>query len=263
MSRLVAWMAPLLVPISAHAGVTFNGICVNGGSTTQAACSSSLSGTAGNSVTLNAQNDATLKVKISAWQANQSTGAITSAYLGAYTGGFGVTGSGDMGWSNYQWVAGGGGQHQIDNTGGYTDFVLLQFNSAVHIDGGTLNLYGLDGYADDSDASVWNGSALTPSTWNGAVALSSMPTTNWSTTLGNSNSGYRDLSSTGFSQVWLVSASVLSTSRDDGFKLAGLAVTRQIPAVPEPATWAMMILGFGMVGASLRRRAAATSTAIA
>lgn len=27
-----------------------------------------------------------------------------------------------------------------------------------------------------------------------------------------------------------------------------------IPAVPEPATWAMMLLGFGAVGASLRRR---------
>lgn len=26
-------------------------------------------------------------------------------------------------------------------------------------------------------------------------------------------------------------------------------------AVPEPATWAMMILGFGLVGTSLRRRA--------
>ena len=29
------------------------------------------------------------------------------------------------------------------------------------------------------------------------------------------------------------------------------------PAVPEPATWAMMILGFGVVGYSLRRRSAA------
>lgn len=30
------------------------------------------------------------------------------------------------------------------------------------------------------------------------------------------------------------------------------------PAVPEPATWAMLITGFGLVGASLRRRARAT-----
>jgi len=31
-------------------------------------------------------------------------------------------------------------------------------------------------------------------------------------------------------------------------------------AVPEPGTWALMILGFGLAGASLRRRAAATVT---
>jgi hypothetical protein len=28
-----------------------------------------------------------------------------------------------------------------------------------------------------------------------------------------------------------------------------------IPVIPEPATWAMMIMGFGLIGASLRRRA--------
>jgi hypothetical protein len=31
-------------------------------------------------------------------------------------------------------------------------------------------------------------------------------------------------------------------------------------AVPEPGTWALMIAGFGLAGASLRRRAAATVT---
>jgi len=29
-----------------------------------------------------------------------------------------------------------------------------------------------------------------------------------------------------------------------------------VPAVPEPATWAMMILGFGFVGAAMRQRRA-------
>lgn len=32
------------------------------------------------------------------------------------------------------------------------------------------------------------------------------------------------------------------------------ASLQQVSAVPEPATWAMMVLGFGMVGAGLRRR---------
>jgi hypothetical protein len=30
-----------------------------------------------------------------------------------------------------------------------------------------------------------------------------------------------------------------------------------IPVIPEPATWAMMIAGFGLVGAAMRRRQAA------
>lgn len=44
-----------------------------------------------------------------------------------------------------------------------------------------------------------------------------------------------------------------------GFEtVAGRAVTattEQVAAVPEPATWAMMVLGFGTVGYRLRRRA--------
>ena len=38
----------------------------------------------------------------------------------------------------------------------------------------------------------------------------------------------------------------------DGFKLTNLAV------IPEPATWAMMIGGFGMAGAAIRRRKSAS-----
>ena len=40
-------------------------------------------------------------------------------------------------------------------------------------------------------------------------------------------------------------------ANDDGFKLKAITVTS---AVPEPATWAMMLVGFGLAGASLRRR---------
>ncbi len=38
---------------------------------------------------------------------------------------------------------------------------------------------------------------------------------------------------------------------DTGFTLATFAPTS---AVPEPATWAMMIAGFGVVGGAVRRR---------
>ncbi len=43
----------------------------------------------------------------------------------------------------------------------------------------------------------------------------------------------------------------------DGYRLDSISVA----AVPEPATWALMISGFGLAGASLRRRRAAGATA--
>lgn len=41
------------------------------------------------------------------------------------------------------------------------------------------------------------------------------------------------------------------TRQAGNFLLAGLSVT---PAVPEPATWSMMLVGFGAMGFSIRRR---------
>jgi len=45
----------------------------------------------------------------------------------------------------------------------------------------------------------------------------------------------------------------------DGFRINSISVA----AVPEPATWAMMIAGFGMVGAGMRRRTGRTATVTA
>ena len=36
--------------------------------------------------------------------------------------------------------------------------------------------------------------------------------------------------------------------------LGGSITIRQATAVPEPATWAMMLIGFGAVGFAMRRR---------
>jgi len=53
----------------------------------------------------------------------------------------------------------------------------------------------------------------------------------------------------------------VSTSQNGGknFLITGLTMT----PVPEPATWAMMILGFGMMGGALRYRRRKTVSAIA
>lgn len=249
----VAGMA-LVAPAAASAAVTFNGVCAGSATLQQAACTS-ISGAYGNSASIQAVDDATLKLKITAWQANQATSGtsankITSAFLGAYSGGFGVTGVQDVDGNG---VAGGNGTHQIDNVNGYTDFVLLQFSRSVHLEGLGLNLYSP---YNDTDSSAWNGSAITPATWNSTINLAgaTLDASLWSNTAGGSSSGYRNISANGFSQVWLVSASVLTTDRNDGFKLSSIIVTPQVIATPEPATWAMMIIGFGGIGATLRRR---------
>ena len=193
-----------------------------------------------------------LQLIASAWQINQATGAITSAYLGAYGTGLGVTGVGDANGANQL--------HQIDNLAGYTDFVLLQFNRSVKITGINEALYQLTGITGThGDFSLANGSSVTPLTWSSTIDLATKNASffNFSNQTGVSGSGNASGSaaatSAGGSQVWLLSASQLSSSRDDGFKLSSITVT-EAPALPEPATWAMLIMGFGAIGLTLRRR---------
>lgn len=250
----------LMAPVGAQAAayVDFNGICASTATATQAACTST-NGTYGNSATLTSTNDSTLKVMITAWQVNQSNNAVTSAFLGAYSGGFGVTGLGDNN--------GADGKHQIDNVGGYTDFVMLQFSRAVHLETATFNLYQITGVSGmDSDASTYNLSAMAPTTWNSSLNLTGAAGTNnpssWAnTSVGDAVSGSQNLNATaGFSKVWLLSASQLTTDRNDGFKLAALSVTPQVIALPEPGTWGMLIFGFGGIGLLQRRRRAHSAT---
>ncbi|RYD23268.1 MAG: PEP-CTERM sorting domain-containing protein [Lysobacteraceae bacterium] len=58
--------------------------------------------------------------------------------------------------------------------------------------------------------------------------------------------------------VWLIGAG-RGTGSDDSFKLSSIGVTA---AVPEPASWAMMIVGFGAVGATMRRRKGKVATTV-
>lgn len=50
--------------------------------------------------------------------------------------------------------------------------------------------------------------------------------------------------------------SVVGSSQDGSY--AGTLNVVNQPAVPEPSTWAMMLVGFGAVGGAMRRRKAAT-----
>jgi hypothetical protein len=48
-------------------------------------------------------------------------------------------------------------------------------------------------------------------------------------------------------------ADFITLDNTDGFSNAVLYTTGNPPAVPEPATWAMMLLGFGAAGTAMRR----------
>jgi hypothetical protein len=66
-----------------------------------------------------------------------------------------------------------------------------------------------------------------------------------------------DPSISGLGQANHFTSSVLSLDATSagGFQVVSVAVT---PTVPEPATWAMLVIGFGGLGAMLRRRRAPT-----
>lgn len=196
-----------------------------------------------------ALNDPSLQLRVSGWQSRQSTNDITPAYLQAYSAGLGVIGLGDQ--------SGAGNRHQIDNVGGYTDFLMLQFNRAVTLTSASLNLYQLSGVSGrDSDLAFYNAASLQPAQWNSAINLAAYDTVPslWTNAAGGSTGGSRALGASGASNIWLLGASFLPTGdRDDGFKLSQISVSEQVAAVPEPGTWATMMLGFAAVGAALRR----------
>jgi hypothetical protein len=49
-------------------------------------------------------------------------------------------------------------------------------------------------------------------------------------------------------------SSITLTTTSNSFEVDNLAISANLAAVPEPATWAMMLTGFGLVGLSARRR---------
>ncbi len=57
----------------------------------------------------------------------------------------------------------------------------------------------------------------------------------------------------------ILSASFTNSPAFDAFEVSNFSVA----AVPEPGTWAMMLVGFGMMGASMRYRRRSTSTVYA
>lgn len=194
------------------------------------------SGGVGNSYSTSAGG---IGVTATAWSGSTATATPAQAYLGRYGSGLGVT--------NVNEGAGGGNSHVTDNVGSF-DFVALTFSQAVNLTGITRNGFAVGGNrAADTDAWIsfgeFNPSASVASQFPGFVSR------------GFEVASGAGFSTTGSATTWLIGASRLATDRDDGFKLGAVtAVVPVVGAVPEPATWMSMILGFGVVGGVMRRR---------
>jgi hypothetical protein len=175
--------------------------------------STALYGTAGNTMTFTSGG---VSVKASAFSRDKSTGAWSTSYLGAYSGGLGVTDSSEG--------TGANNQHTVDNIG-RDNYVLFEFSDNVIVDSAFL------GYVvSDSDMTVWIGSSTDP--FNNHLTLSDAMLTS----LGYSEVNLTDLTTTRTADInagnrsgnVLVIASKTgeTSAANDQFKINNL-VTRQ------------------------------------
>lgn len=170
------------------------------------------------------------------------------ASIGRWDGGLGVI-------NGYE-GNGANGQHTIDNTYRY-DFVALVFNKQVQMTGLTLNAYLVDGKGPDKDAWIGNGTLTDGMTADAQFAefqrMIGSPVKAMDGVMPNAQA-----MSGRFGNVWLIGAdrTTVTADRNDGFKLGAISAVAapNVTAVPEPATWATMMLGFGLAGAAIRRR---------
>ena len=223
------------VPAAAATTYDFN-------TTTSGTYSSAGSG-AGNSYTFTSAVSGE-HVVATGFQSSQAAGnAVASQTVGLYSPGLGVTGAGDY--------SGAYAYHQVDNVNGYTDFVLLTFDHAVTLTNIGLNSFNMGDSSDNIPAYLsTRDNDLAFLALTSPFSSASVTTSGWTTVNGSGTDGAIATGSGAASRQWLVGAA-FNSSNNDGFKIASLRATS---AVPEPATWAMMLIGFGAAGVSLRRR---------
>lgn len=254
--------AALAVPASA-ATFTFN------------LTGSNISGGYGNQLLASAVADGeTLNVRFSAFSAKKAVGggySVQEADLDRWAQGLGVSAKSNDG---------SGSLHTIDNKDSY-DFVLMQFDKNVVLDSAKLTPFKI-GLSTDNDSTVGFGNSALP--WNAdynMTNLSGFVTQNFAGTGSPYVVDFGDLTASA-GNLFFIGASWqdfvdISSGTDrkgkdksfdpdyDGFKLSGLTVSTppEVPAVPEPASWGMMIAGFGLVGGMARRRKVRTSVSFA
>jgi len=138
--------------------------------------------------------------------------------------------------------------HQIDNVGGGVDFVVLSFSEAV-----TLSGYGMTAYSLGNTSFTDNDSSFMAYSGTIVDLLGGVNKNAFSTIAGPGGTSAVKTGSSAASSIWLVGAAVAS-GNNDAFKLTSLSVNTVAAPVPEPATWALLIVGFGGIGMAMRRR---------
>ncbi len=184
------------------------------------------SGTAGNIRTFSLNS---LNVHASAFSRIRSSGTWNTAYIGAYTGGLGVTDTSEGNGSN--------NTHKTDNIGGRDNYVLLEFSEPVVVDRAFLDWVGAD-----SDITVWIGTKMNPYTSHLTLsdALLSSLYTEVNATAGDTPvSRWADLNASQKSgNVVVIAAHTLDTSPEDAFKLSTLELLCPPPPVCAAGTFA-------------------------
>lgn len=223
------------------------------------------SGTGGNAgrIYTTTVGSTTVKVRVTGWSTTPTT--VEKGAVKVYGNGLGVTSVGEPTTDPH---------HTIDNEGGKTDFLILQFDQQVELEAAKFTTYKIGSTKYDGDATIAfgysNGSWMTDplaatstsaqlaALFGNSFAASNVPSTGGQTAVTRSLNGSNKVGN-----IWLIGAAFTNPVENcgtknnklcyDGFKLSQVAVQT---AVPEPATWMMMILGFGFIGGALRRRKA-------
>jgi hypothetical protein len=151
-----------------------------------------------------------VSVTASAFSQTKGTNTWQDAWLGAYSGGLGVTDSSEG--------SGSGNTHTVDNVG-RNNYVVLQFSQSVKLDQAYL------GYVvNDSDMQVWIGNSATSITSMNNSVLTSMSFSEVNTTT-LSTARWADLNAGGVTgNVVIIAADTTDTSPEDYFKVEKVAV---------------------------------------
>ncbi len=174
---------------------------------------SATSGTAGNIRTFTING---VTVNVSGFNRVDSGGAWSTAWLGVYTHGLGVT--------NFSEGDGDADRHVVDNVGGNTDYVLFEFDNMIVVDQAYL-----DYILGDSDISVWIGTKTNPytthNTLSDAFLASIGPREDNDTT--STAPRWADINAANkVGNVIVISARVGETSGEDAFKIHKLLFCR-------------------------------------